>query len=203
MNAGTPLWSGMNAGTPAGVVAVVGASGCDDMADTWMTSYRRPLVGFVLPYVNGDVQAAEDVVQETKLRGWQHVTELNPEHARWWLHTVARNIAISTYQRRRRVRPREVPLDEDVVPRADDGIDQIFTGLVVASALNSISAEDRDVITALSYQRKPVAEVAELLAIPEGTVRSRCFYGLRALRRELGPRASTSWSGTNVKRREI
>jgi len=51
----------MNAGTPAGVVAVVGASGCDDMADTWMTSYRRPLVGFVLPYVNGDVQAAEDV----------------------------------------------------------------------------------------------------------------------------------------------
>jgi len=29
--------------------------------DSWMTLYRRPLVGFVLPYVNGDVQAAEDV----------------------------------------------------------------------------------------------------------------------------------------------
>jgi hypothetical protein len=38
------------------------------------------------------------------------------------------------------VRPSEVPLDEDVLRRADDGIDQIFTGLVVASALNSISA---------------------------------------------------------------
>ena len=34
-----------------------------------MTSYRRPLVGFVLPLVNGDFHAAEDVVQETMLRG--------------------------------------------------------------------------------------------------------------------------------------
>src|SRR5215813_11870081 len=133
-----------------------------------MTAYRRPLLGFVLPYVNGDVQAAEDVVQETMLRGWLHATELNPEHARSWLHTVARNIAISTYQRRRRVRPREVPLDEDMLPRADDGVDQIFNAMVVASALDSLGAE-----------------VAALLAIPEGTVRSRCFYGLRALRREL------------------
>ena len=150
-----------------------------------MTLYRRPLVGFVLPYVNGDVQAAEDVVQETMLRGWQHATELNPEHARSWLHVVARNIAISTYQRRRHVRPREVPLDEYVLPQADDGIDQISTSLLVTSALNSISTEQRDVITALFYQRKTVAEVAAVLAIPEGTVRSRCFYGLRALRREL------------------
>lgn len=150
-----------------------------------MTSYRRPLVGFVLPYVNGDVQAAEDVVQETMLRGWQHAAELNPDHAKSWLHTVARNIAISTYQRRRRVRPREVPLDEAALPHADDGIDQIFTGLLVASALTSLTPPHRDVITALFYQRKSVAEAAALLGIPEGTVRSRCFYALRALRREL------------------
>ncbi len=54
-----------------------------------MRSYRLPLVGFVLPLVNGDVQAAEDVVQETLLRGWQHAKELNPESAGSWLHTVA------------------------------------------------------------------------------------------------------------------
>jgi len=39
--------------------------------------------------------------------------------------------------------------------------------------------------TALFYQRRRVAEAAALLGIPEGTVRSRCFYGLRALRKEL------------------
>lgn len=175
----------MNAGPSPGVIAVVGSSGCDDMAVTWMTSYRRPLVGFVLPYVNGDVQAAEDVVQETMLRGWQHATDLSPEHARSWLHTVARNIAISSYQRRRRVRPREVPLEEGALPQADDGLDRVFDGWLVADALDAISPEHRDVITALFYQRKTVAEVAKLMEIPEGTVRSRCFYGLRALRREL------------------
>lgn len=175
----------MNAGRWPGVVPVVGASECDDIAVTWMTSFRRPLLGFVLPYVNGDVHAAEDVVQETMLRGWQHATNLSPEHARSWLHTVARNIAISSYQRRRRVRPREVPLDEEALPQAGDGLDRVFDGWLVAGALDAISAEHKDVITALFYQRKTVAEVAALLQIPEGTVRSRCFYGLRALRREL------------------
>lgn len=99
-------------------ITVVAASGCDGAADTWMSAYRLPLVGFVLPLVNGDLQAAEDVVQETMLRGWQHAAELSPEHARSWLHTVARNIAISSYHRRRQARPREVPLNENALPLA-------------------------------------------------------------------------------------
>jgi hypothetical protein len=39
-------------------ITVMTASGCDGMAGTWMRSYRVQLAGFVLPYVNGDVQAA-------------------------------------------------------------------------------------------------------------------------------------------------
>jgi RNA polymerase sigma-70 factor (ECF subfamily) len=150
-----------------------------------MRSFRRPLVGFVLPFVNGDVQAAEDVVQETMLRGWQHAEELRPEHAGSWLHTVARNIAISAYHRRRRALPGEAPLDENALPLVDDGLDRMFDAWLVASALNSISSAHRAVIVELFYQRRSVAEVADLLDIPEGTVRSRCFYGLRALRKEL------------------
>jgi RNA polymerase sigma-70 factor (ECF subfamily) len=163
----------------------VGASAYDGMADRWMSSYRQPLVGFVLPIVNGDLHAAEDVVQETLLRGWQHATELNPEQAGSWLHTVARNLAVSTFHRRRRARPHEVPLDEDTLPVMDDGLESLFDAWVVATALQSISPDQREVIVQLFYQRRSVAEVAELLAIPDGTVRSRCFYGLRALRKEL------------------
>jgi RNA polymerase sigma-70 factor, ECF subfamily len=150
-----------------------------------MSRFRGPLVGFVLPFVNGDVQAAEDVVQETMLRGWQHAEELRPEHVGSWLHAVARNIAISAYHRRRRARPQEVPFDESTLPFTDDGLDRLFDAWLVATALNSISPEHRAVIVELFYRRRPAAEVAALLAIPEGTVRSRCFYGLRALRKEL------------------
>jgi RNA polymerase sigma-70 factor (ECF subfamily) len=159
------------------------ASGCDDSVD-WLTEYQAPLVGFVLPIVNGDLQAAEGVVQETMLRGWQHAGDLSREHAGSWLHTVARNIAISAYHRRRRARPSEVPLDEDTTAVAD-GLDGVVNALVIAAALNALSTEHRRVIVELFYNRRAVAEVAAMLAIPEGTVRSRCFYGLRALRRAL------------------
>jgi RNA polymerase sigma-70 factor, ECF subfamily len=161
------------------------ASGCDDNAAAWLTEYQAPLVGFVLPMVNGDFQAAEDVVQETMLRGWQHAGELSPEHAGSWLHTVARNVAISTYHRRRRARPREVPIDEVTAATAGDEADGVVDAVLIASALNSLSADQRRIVVELFYNRRPVAEVAAILAIPEGTVRSRCFYGLRALRKAL------------------
>ena len=160
-------------------------SGCNDDVGAWLNDYQRPLVGFVLPMVNGDVQAAEDVVQETMLRGWQHAGELSREHAGSWLHKVARNVAISTYHRRRRARPREVPLDEATAPAASDGVDGMVDALLIASALNSLSPDHHRVIIELYYNRRTVADLAAMLAIPEGTVRSRCFYGLRALRRAL------------------
>jgi RNA polymerase sigma-70 factor, ECF subfamily len=169
----------------------VAASGSDDAVDAWIRLHRPPLVGFVLPLVNGDLQAAEDVVQETMLRWWQRAEELNPERAGAWLHAVARNIAISDYHRRRRARPREVPLDEGSVPVADGGHAGVVDALLVASSLNSLSAPHQAVIVELFYQGRSVAEVAALLAIPEGTVRSRCFYALRSLRRVLGDQGIT------------
>jgi RNA polymerase sigma-70 factor, ECF subfamily len=175
----------LNAAWTGRVTDGMTASGRDDNAGAWLTEYQAPLVGFVLPMVNGDFQAAEDVVQETMLRGWQHAGELRTEHAGAWLHTVARNVAISAYHRRRRARPREVPLDETTAPASGDGTDAVVDALLIASALNALNADQRNVIVELYYNRRPVTEVAAMLAIPEGTVRSRCFYGLRALRRAL------------------
>jgi len=165
----------------------VATSECEE-TDAWLGRHQAPLLGFVLPLVNGDLQAAEDVVQETMLRGWQHSTELEPERAGSWLHTVARNIAISVYHRRRRARPQEVPLDENTLPGADDAVDtadRMSDAWLLGTAVNALNPAHRAVITELFYHRKTVAEVAEMLGIPEGTVRSRCFYGLRALRAAL------------------
>jgi RNA polymerase sigma-70 factor (ECF subfamily) len=157
----------------------------EETSDSWLASYRLSLVGFVLPLVNGDLQAAEDVVQETMIRGWQQADHLHRERAGSWLHTVARNVAISLYHRRRRARPQEVPLDDTVEPACGDGVDGRLNGLVIADALDALSAQHRAVIVELYYRQRSVAEVAALLGIPEGTVRSRCYYGLRALRHEL------------------
>jgi len=156
-----------------------------------MARYRRPLVGFVLPLVNGDVHAAEDVVQETMLRAWQHAPHLSPDGAGSWLHTVARNIAISAHHRRRRARPAETFLDECALPVTGDGLDQVFDAWMIAAALDKLSPEHQSVIVALFYQQRSTAEVAQSLAIPEGTVRSRCFYALRVLRKLLIEQGTT------------
>jgi RNA polymerase sigma-70 factor, ECF subfamily len=87
--------------------------------------------------------------------------------------------------RRRRARPREVPLDENALPHADDGVDRPSDAWLLKAALDSLSPAHRAVISELFYHRRTVAEAAELLGVPEGTVRSRCFYGLRALRAAL------------------
>jgi RNA polymerase sigma-70 factor, ECF subfamily len=174
----------LNVALVRGVRTGVAASGSDDDV-AWLAAYRAPLTWFVLPMVNGDRQAAEDVVQETMLRGWQHAGELSRDHAGSWLHHVARNVAISSYHRRRRARPPEVPLDEAPSLTAGDGADGVVDALVIASTLNSLSADHRRVIVELFYNRRSVAEAAVALGIPEGTVRSRCFYGLRVLRRLL------------------
>jgi RNA polymerase sigma-70 factor (ECF subfamily) len=181
----------MNNARLPGVSPVVTPAECDERAKTWMARYRRPLVGFVLPLVNGDVHAAEDVVQETMLRAWQHAPHLSPDGEGSWLHTVARNIAISAHHRRRQARPAETSLDESALPVTEDGLDQVFDAWMIATALDKLSPEHRSVIVALFYQRRSTAEVAQLLAIPEGTVRSRCFYGLRVLRKLLSEQGMT------------
>lgn len=175
----------VNAGRLGGVKTYMEVSKREETPGSWLDSYRSPLVGFVLPLVNGDVHAAEDVVQETMIRGWQQADRLHRELAGSWLRAVARNVAISLYHRKRRSRPQEVSLDEGVVPACGDGTDRRLDGLLIAGALDTLSAEHRAVIVELYYRQRSVAEVAALLGVPEGTVRSRCYYGLRALRHEL------------------
>jgi RNA polymerase sigma-70 factor (ECF subfamily) len=123
------------------------------------------------------------VCQETLLRAWQHPEAFQPGRpVRAWLLTVARNLVIDG-ERRRKARPHEVELS----PGLDDGSDEpafevTLAAYVVADALGSLSAEHRAVIVELYYRDRSVADAARVLGVPEGTVKSRSYYALRALR---------------------
>jgi RNA polymerase sigma-70 factor (ECF subfamily) len=141
------------------------------------------LLGYVRRLVGGDNARAEDVVQETLLRAWQHPEAFRGDRpVRAWLLTVARNLVIDG-ERRRRARPHEVELS----PGHDGGADEpafesVLAAYEVADALGSLSAEHRSVVVELYYRDKSVAEAARTLGVPEGTVKSRAYYALRALR---------------------
>ena len=145
------------------------------------------LLGYVTRLLGGDLGRAEDVVQETLLRAWRHPEALDPDRrttgsVRGWLFTVARNLVIDQ-QRARRSRPAEVaPLDEVAPPAVTAPYDQVLVALEVSDALASLSPEHRAVIVELYYRDRTVAQAAQQLGVPEGTVKSRAYYALRALR---------------------
>lgn len=143
------------------------------------------LMGYARRLAGGDRQRAEDIVQETILRAWQHPQAFEPEghrSVRAWLFTVARNIAIDG-ARARAARPPEVSELPGWEPAGvDSGLDRVLLAMEVADALDSLSQQHRDVIVALYYYDRSVTEASEELGIPPGTVKSRCYYALRALR---------------------
>jgi RNA polymerase sigma-70 factor (ECF subfamily) len=140
--------------------------------------------------VGGDYQHAEDIVQETLLRAWRHSDELSPEQAGPWLYTVARNLVVSGY-RRRGARATEVPMEPADLPPVADEVEHVLQSWQVAEALRGLSVDHRKVVIELYYRRRTVTEAAKALGIPTGTVKSRSFYALRALRDALEERGVT------------
>jgi RNA polymerase sigma-70 factor, ECF subfamily len=155
------------------------------------SEHGEQLLGFALRLTGGDRHWAEDVRQETLLRAWRHADQL--QHSAHpsvmpWLKTVARHI-ISNDRRRRRCRPHEVDDTMLNVARVDDDTDQALQRIVIVDALRRISHAQRTVVVELYLRGRTVEEVAAMMQIPAGTVKSRAYYAVRTLRELLAPRA--------------
>jgi RNA polymerase sigma-70 factor (ECF subfamily) len=145
------------------------------------------LLRYAFHLTGGDKQRAEDLVQETVLRAWRHPEALVDRPARPWLFAVARNLAVDAY-RARQSRPKEVGQGAlDLVPGSDDA-DRALESWAVAEAVATLRPDHRRVLIETYYKGCSVAEAAAALGIPEGTVKSRTFYALKALKLALEER---------------
>jgi RNA polymerase sigma-70 factor (ECF subfamily) len=151
--------------------------------------YRVPLMSYVLRLTAGDRQHAEDVVQETMVRAWRQADKLDLTEPSLmpWLVTVARRIVIDD-KRRRSVRPTETGDDMLEGAPVADGTEELLRKVVVTEALQSLSPAHREVLNETILRDRTVNEAAEVLGIPVGTVKSRVYYALRALRVVLAER---------------
>jgi RNA polymerase sigma-70 factor (ECF subfamily) len=127
-------------------------------------------------------------VQETLLRAWRHSTALDPARGspRAWLFTTMRNVLIDDW-RSRSGRP-EVVIDElPELPTQDDA-DRAVQSWLLGDAVRQLSPAHRDVIVERFYHDRTVREAADRLGLPAGTVKSRTYYALRALKLALEDR---------------
>jgi RNA polymerase sigma-70 factor (ECF subfamily) len=139
---------------------------------------------FLLNLTFGDRQLAEDLLQETLVRAWRNLDGFTVEidRVRPWLMTVARRLAIDA-GRARKARPSAVGGDDlSGLPAPDDAIERLLVGQVVRQAFAGLRSDHRRVLVEVYYRGRTIQETADILGIPEGTVKSRSYHALRSLR---------------------
>ncbi|MGW2051736.1 sigma-70 family RNA polymerase sigma factor [Streptomyces sp. NPDC001858] len=156
---------------------------------TLLTAHREhlpALLSYVCRLLGGDRHEAEDIVQETLIRCWHKYGSRDESMLRPWLFTVARNLVIDSH-RRSEARPHQVDgaawLDQEASEL--DHIERMLSSVVVAEGLKTLSEAHYSVLYETYFLNKTLEDTARTLAVPVGTVKSRLFYGLRALRHAL------------------
>ncbi len=151
--------------------------------------HAQALWRYVL-HLCGDRSMADDIVQETLLRAWTKWKSLDssPGGPRAWMYTVARNLVIDDA---RSARSRYEFGTDEVPERSRDRTDALFDSIVMRDSLAELSADHREVLVHSYYAGRTVPEIARELGIPEGTVKSRLHYGLKALRLALQEKGVT------------
>jgi RNA polymerase sigma-70 factor (ECF subfamily) len=142
-------------------------------------AHSGELYGFAVRSL-GDAGLAEEAVQETFLRAWRAGDRFDPEigSLRTWLFAILRNVVIDL-GRARAVRPR---VAEGGIEPSVEPIDEALLSWQVEEAMRRIGDQHREILVETYYRGRPYAEVAAELGIPVGTVKSRVYYALRALR---------------------
>jgi len=153
-----------------------------------MKRYQRPIFGFILRQL-GDRSRAEEVFQETFLRVYDKIdTCRDPNAFKPWAFTIAANLCRNE-TRRQQVRRGERPSGDGVEARAPS-TGPSPEGAAMASesrreierALQSLPDAQREVFVLYHYTRLSYEEIASVLEVPLGTVKSRMNAALTALR---------------------
>lgn len=152
--------------------------------------YGKPLYGLGLRAL-GDGRLAEELVQDTFVRLWQSAGRFDAGRGtvRTFVYALARRAAVDLW--RRESARATVPLDAAALamleqPQPDDDrYDALVTSLEVRDALDALPEKHREVLTLRFHDDLTQKQIADRLDVPLGTIKTRTYYGLRALRGEL------------------
>ncbi|HWC67839.1 MAG TPA: RNA polymerase sigma factor [Acidimicrobiales bacterium] len=170
------------------LLASVAASEEGAMHALW-SRYARPVRRLATQLSGGDARDADDVVQETMSRVWRHAGSFDPAQGTeaTFVFTIARRVIIDRWRRAsRRVDEAELAYHPLLDSGAGHAFDAVLARTVVRAAVAKLAPRHREVIELAYFRGLTQAEIAERLATPLGTVKTRTFSALRVLRAEVG-----------------
>ena len=156
--------------------------------------YKNPLTNFVYRFL-GDYEACSDVVQETMIKFYRNKDSYKSiAKFSTWIYTIAGNLARTEYQRRRRRQifsinsygeeneNYEIP-DESYRP--DIMTDSVIKEKIIQKALLKVSRAYREAVILRDIQELSYEEIAEIMGLTVGTVKSRINRGRAQLQKLL------------------
>ena len=160
--------------------------------------WEKNVFNFVLRYM-GDREESKDVCQQTFVRTYRKLNRLKePEKFSTWLYQIAINICRDELKKRHRRKTYSLQQLEDKSNGFENHLSKLGPGdrthpenevyqndlaQLLNRALQTIPEEQRLVIIMKEYQGLKFTEIADVLKTPVNTVKSRMYYGLRALRK--------------------
>lgn len=173
------------AAQPATDIALLARMAAGDTLamQTFYARHNIRVFRFVVRII-GDPALAEDVLSETFLDAWRQAGRFEGRSAAsTWLLAIARHKAYAALRQRNAFSRAEEVSDtiEDSADLPDATIEREARSRVLRRCLDELPPAHREIIDLVYYHEKSVAEVAQIVAIPENTVKTRLFYARKRL----------------------
>ena len=156
--------------------------------DTLYARYATPLYRYLYRMLWKNQEMAEDIVQDTFIRVLQAAERFEEGRKfRPWLYSIGHNLVKNEY-RRKAVRGESIAYGEDMaweMPTLDDEYDREQWRKAVSQALEGLSEAHKSVFVLRYEQHLELNDIAEILEVPLGTVKSRLFHLQRRMAKEL------------------
>ena len=174
------------------------SSGDRDAFDTLYRRYSGSAYGLAYR-ITGQQLLAQDVVHDAFMALWRAPEAFDPARGafRTFFLSLVHHRAVDTVRREERIRARqeraanlEPVADEDPAEGVIDAADMAARRIEVRAALETLSPEQRQVLEMAYFGGKTQVQIAEEIAIPLGTVKTRTLAAMRKLRKVLDPTAA-------------
>ncbi len=153
--------------------------------------HARRLMGFFFRQVGKDEAAAADLVQDAFLRLWTSRKKFGGTGFRTWLFTISFNLLRNHYRHDEIRKQYELSVSKQHDVAADahiiEQIDSRDFDIALQRELEKLPSEGRLLFSLRFEEEMTVPQIAEVMAVPEGTIKSRLHALMQTLKQKLNP----------------